>query len=122
MLASKQLTLVYVSTTGEITKVSQQAGTSAILGPAGNEAVPNEAGPKHRRGLIFAIVSIALFMASIDQTIVATSLPAIERELHAGINWSAWTISIYALGQVIAMPMAGKISDMYGRKKVFRSE
>ncbi len=58
-------------------------------------------------------------MASVDQTIVATALPAIERELHAGINWSGWTISVYALGQVIAMPMAGKISDMYGRKKVF---
>jgi EmrB/QacA subfamily drug resistance transporter len=72
-----------------------------------------------RRKLIFAIVSIGLFMASIDQTIVATALPNIERELHAGINWSGWTISIYALGQVIAMPMAGKVSDMYGRKKVF---
>jgi EmrB/QacA subfamily drug resistance transporter len=77
------------------------------------------ADPPDRRKLIFAIVSIGLFMASIDQTIVATALPNIERELHAGINWSGWTISIYALGQVIAMPMAGKISDMYGRKKVF---
>jgi EmrB/QacA subfamily drug resistance transporter len=75
--------------------------------------------PPDRRKLIFAIVSIGLFMASIDQTIVATALPNIERELHAGINWSGWTISIYALGQVIAMPMAGKISDMYGRKRVF---
>ena len=75
--------------------------------------------PPDRRKLVFAIVSIGLFMASIDQTIVATALPNIERELHVGINWSGWTISIYALGQVIAMPMAGKISDMYGRKKVF---
>ncbi len=31
---------------------------------------------------------------------------------------SGWTITIYAIGQVLAMPMAGKISDMYGRKKV----
>jgi MFS family permease len=50
---------------------------------------------------------------------VATALPAIEKDLHAAINWSGWTISVYALGYVIAMPMAGKISDMYGRKKVF---
>jgi EmrB/QacA subfamily drug resistance transporter len=80
-------------------------------------AVPG--GALQRRWLVFAIVSIGLFMASIDQTIVATALPAIEHDLHAGINWSGWTITIYALGQVIAMPMAGKISDMYGRKKVF---
>jgi EmrB/QacA subfamily drug resistance transporter len=72
-----------------------------------------------RRGLVFAIVSIGLFMASIDSSIVGTALPAIERELHAPINWSGWTITIYALGQVIAMPLAGKLSDMYGRKKVF---
>jgi EmrB/QacA subfamily drug resistance transporter len=80
-------------------------------------AVPTRA--LERRWLVFGIVSIGLFMASIDQTIVATALPAIEHDLRAGINWSGWTITIYALGQVIAMPMAGKISDMYGRKKVF---
>ncbi len=62
---------------------------------------------------------MGLFMASLDQTIVATALPAIQRELHAPINWSGWTITIYALGQVLAMPMAGRISDMYGRKKVY---
>jgi EmrB/QacA subfamily drug resistance transporter len=80
---------------------------------------PGGAQPLARRKLIFAIVSIGLFMASIDQTIVATALPSIERELHATVNWTGWTITIYALGQVIAMPMAGKISDMYGRKNVF---
>jgi EmrB/QacA subfamily drug resistance transporter len=106
MLASKQLILMPVSVAGEIAKVSEPAA-------------PGHGSSKDRRKLIFAIVSIGLFMASVDQTIVATALPAIERELHAAINWSGWTISIYALGQVIAMPMAGKISDMYGRKKVF---
>ena len=43
---------------------------------------------------------------------MATAPPAIEKELHTAINWSGWMISAYALGQVIAMPMAGKISDM----------
>ena len=90
---------------------------AAAPGPAG--AAGPGARPPARRKLIFAIVSIGLFMASIDQTIVATALPALARELHATINWSGWTITVYALGQVIAMPMAGKISDMYGRKKVF---
>src|SRR5487761_545607 len=105
MLASKQVMLPYMSVAGE------NAQTGGVATPG--------AEPLDRRRLVFAIVSIGLFMASIDQTIVATALPAIEKELHATINWSAWTSSIYALGQVIAMPMAGKISDMYGRKKVF---
>ena len=107
MLASKQLTLFHMSLAGE---------TARTTGPVLDAPVARQ---KDRRKLIFAIVSIGLFMASVDQTIVATALPAIDRELHAGINWSGWTISVYALGQVIAMPMAGKISDMYGRKKVF---
>jgi EmrB/QacA subfamily drug resistance transporter len=71
------------------------------------------------RILLFATVSIALFMASVDQTIVATALPAIQRDLHAQVNWSAWTITVYALGQVLVMPLAGKFGDQYGRKKIF---
>jgi EmrB/QacA subfamily drug resistance transporter len=110
MLASKQLLLHHVSTT--------EGREAAVTVPANTVSAP-PAPALERRWLVFAIVSIGLFMASIDQTIVATALPAIEHDLHAGINWSGWTITIYALGQVIAMPMAGKISDMYGRKKVF---
>ena len=75
--------------------------------------------PQPRRHLVFALVSLALFMASIDQTIVATALPTLQKDLHAQVNWSAWTITIYSLGQVVAMPLAGKISDLYGRKRVF---
>jgi EmrB/QacA subfamily drug resistance transporter len=77
------------------------------------------ADPARRRGIVFAVVSIALFMASVDQTIVATALPAMQRELHAQINWSSWTITVYALGQVLVMPLAGKIGDQFGRKQIF---
>jgi EmrB/QacA subfamily drug resistance transporter len=65
------------------------------------------------------IVSIALFMSSVDQTIVATALPALQHDLHARVNLTGWTITVYSLGQVLAMPLAGKISDQYGRRKVF---
>jgi EmrB/QacA subfamily drug resistance transporter len=94
-------------------------GPAPAVAAGGQPAGPPAGPPAARRNLIFAIVSIGLFMASIDQTIVATALPAIQHELHTQINWSGWTITIYALGQVVAMPMAGKISDMYGRKRVF---
>ena len=72
-----------------------------------------------RRKLVFGIVSLALFMASVDQTIVATALSTLQHELHAPINWGGWTITIYALGQILMMPLAGKISDTYGRKRIF---
>jgi EmrB/QacA subfamily drug resistance transporter len=71
------------------------------------------------RFAIFAIVSIALMMSSVDQTIVATALPAIQHDLAAQVNWSSWTITIYALGQVLVMPLAGKMGDQFGRKRIF---
>lgn len=78
-----------------------------------------EAEPKPRRHLVFAVVAIALFMASIDQTIVATALGAIQDDLRAELTWSGWTLTIYSLGQIIAMPLAGRLGDHFGRKRVF---
>lgn len=58
-------------------------------------------------------------MSSIDQTMNATALPTLSRDLHAGVNWSGWTITIYSFGLVLAMPVGGRISDQFGGKKVF---
>ena len=58
-------------------------------------------------------------MASVDATIVATALHPIGRSLHSTINWTAWTVTIYQLGQIVAMPLAGKVSDQFGRKNVY---
>ena len=75
--------------------------------------------PQPGRHLVFAIVAVALAMASLDATIVSTALKPIQEELHAPITWGAWTITAYNLAQVVVMPLAGKISDLYGRKRVF---
>jgi EmrB/QacA subfamily drug resistance transporter len=75
--------------------------------------------PHPKRRFIFFICAIALFMASVDSTIVATALPKIGFALHARINWLSWTITVYSLGQVIMLPLAGRISDQIGRKKLF---
>jgi EmrB/QacA subfamily drug resistance transporter len=62
---------------------------------------------------------VGLFMVAVDQTIVATALPSIQADLHTRINWAGWTITIYSLAQVLAMPVAGKLSDQFGRKTIF---
>ncbi len=72
-----------------------------------------------RRYLVFGVVAVALFMASVDQTIVATALSTLQRDLGAAVNWSSWTITVYALGQIMVMPLAGRISDQFGRRRVF---
>jgi EmrB/QacA subfamily drug resistance transporter len=81
--------------------------------------VPAGDPPPPRRYLIFGVTAIALFMASIDQTIVSTALGTLQHDLHTGINWVSWTITVYALGQIVAMPVAGALSDIYGRKRLF---
>jgi len=81
------------------------------------EAVPWRSSPP--RHLVFAIVAIAIFMTSIDSTIVATALLAIHDSLRSSINWSGWTITIYSLGMVIALPTAGRFSDQFGRRRIF---
>jgi EmrB/QacA subfamily drug resistance transporter len=90
----------------------QVAGTTREPELPGGEALAG-------RYVVFTIVSLALLMASVDQTIVATALPSLEHDLHAPVNWSSWTITIYALGQILVMPLAGKLGDTCGRKKVF---
>ncbi len=71
------------------------------------------------RAIVFAVVSLALFMSSVDGTIVATGLPTIGHALSARLNWTAWTMTAYQLGLVVAMPVAGRLSDRLGRKRVF---
>jgi EmrB/QacA subfamily drug resistance transporter len=89
---------------------------SSSAAPTADQAADE---PLAHRRLVFGIVAIALLMASIDQTIVATALNAIRGDLHAELNWSGWTITIYALGQIIVMPLAGRLGDQFGRKRVF---
>jgi EmrB/QacA subfamily drug resistance transporter len=73
------------------------------------------------RYTIFAVASGSIFMLSIDATILAGALPSVGQALHTRITWVAWTITAFQLGQGISMPIAGRISDQFGRKRVFIS-
>src|SRR6185437_3621360 len=80
---------------------------------------PPEKSQPVRRVLIFAIVALALLMMSIDTTIVATALDSLKRGLNTSINWAGWTITAYSFGFVLMLPLSGKLSELYGRRKVF---
>lgn len=91
-------------------------GTPHVATPA----VPDPLGePLTTRWVVFAVVAIALLMGSIDQTSVATALSTLQADLGASLAWSSWTITMSAVGQIIAMPLAGRLSEQFGRKKVF---
>lgn len=71
----------------------------------------------NRRTVTIALY-VATFLAAIEGTIVSTAMPSITGELH-GISQYSWIISIYLLATVITTPIYGKLSDLFGRKKMF---
>ena len=72
-----------------------------------------------RTYVIFAIVAGSMLIASIDGSIVSVALRTLETELDTSLAWIGWMLTAYSLAQVSVMPLAGKLSDEWGRKRVF---
>ena len=72
-------------------------------------------------GRILAIYSglmVALLLAALDQTIVATALPKVVSDL-GGITQYTWVFTAYMLGSTVTVPLYGKLGDVHGRKPLF---
>lgn len=67
--------------------------------------------------MILAGVLLGLFLAALDQTIVATALPAIIADLR-GIDLLAWISTGYLVASTTMVPIYGKLSDLYGRRSI----
>ncbi|RKP08315.1 drug resistance transporter, EmrB/QacA subfamily, partial [Thamnocephalis sphaerospora] len=62
-------------------------------------------------------LALAVFLASLDQTIVSTALPAIASEFN-GLNMIAWVATSYMLTSTAFQPLYGRFSDIFGRKNM----
>ena len=69
--------------------------------------------------LVFAGLMLGMFLAALDQTIVATALPTIVGDL-GGLNHLSWVVTSYILASTVSTPLYGKLGDLYGRKKLFQ--
>jgi EmrB/QacA subfamily drug resistance transporter len=73
----------------------------------------------HRQILqVLGALLLGLFLAALDQTIVASAIRTIGDDLH-GLSAQAWVTTAYLITSTIATPLYGKLSDLYGRKKLF---
>ncbi|MBM6403354.1 MFS transporter [Phycicoccus sp. CSK15P-2] len=68
--------------------------------------------------LIIAGLMMGMFLAALDQTIVATSIRTIADDLH-GLDQQAWATTAYLITATIVTPLYGKLGDIYGRKNLF---
>ena len=70
--------------------------------------------------IIYAALMLAILLAALDQTIVATALPTIVGDL-GGLSHLSWVITAYLLATTVSAPLWGKLGDQYGRKRLFQA-
>lgn len=87
--------------------------------PTGNMTSNNPHSVPIRRIPAFITIALALFMMSVDSTIVATVLHELQHGLDTSINWAGWTITAFAFGFVLMLPISGALSERIGRRRVF---
>ena len=74
--------------------------------------------PGRTKVMVLAGALLGLLVAALDQTVVSTALPRIIGEL-GGLSLFSWVFTAYMLTSTITVPIAGKLSDLYGRKPFF---
>jgi EmrB/QacA subfamily drug resistance transporter len=73
----------------------------------------------HRQILtILSGLVMGMFLAALDQTIVSTAIKTIGNDLH-DLQAQAWVTTAFLITSTIAAPLFGKLSDIYGRKRLF---
>ncbi len=74
----------------------------------------------HRQILVvFSGLMTGMFLAALDQSIVATALPRITSDL-GGLEHLSWVVTSYLLTSTASTPLWGKLSDLYGRRPLFQ--
>src|SRR5256885_8647313 len=89
--------------------------------PGAGPAAPPIAIPeltRQEKALTLAGAMLGMFLAALDQTIVATAGPAIQRDLAIEPALYVWITTAYLVASVPMMPLWGKLSDVFGRKAI----
>jgi len=73
---------------------------------------------------VLTIIGLGTFITALDQTVVVTALPSVMLDLQvpiADLDRAAWVITAYLLGYTVAMPLIGRLGDVYGYPRVYQA-
>src|SRR3954454_12253890 len=75
--------------------------------------------PSRRSTWTLAIVSVALFMVTLDNLVVSTALPTLRVDLGATLESLEWTVNAYTLSFAVLLLPAAALGDRFGRRRMF---
>ena len=73
--------------------------------------------------VVLTIIGLGAFVTALDQTVVVTALPNIMLDLKVPfteLDRASWIITAYLLGYTVAMPLIGRMGDVYGYSRVYQ--
>ncbi len=74
--------------------------------------------------VVLAIICLGVFSTALDQTVVVAALPSVMVDLEiplTDLDRASWIVTAYLVSYTVAMPLAGRLSDVYGRVRMFQA-
>ena len=73
---------------------------------------------------VLTVIGLGTFITALDHTVVVTALPSVMLDLKvpmAELDRVSWVITAYLLGYTVAMPLIGRLGDVYGYPRVYQA-
>ena len=74
--------------------------------------------------VVLGIICLGVFSTALDQTVVVAALPSVMVDLEiplTDLDTASWIVTAYLVSYTVAMPLAGRLSDVYGRVRMFQA-
>lgn len=76
------------------------------------------------QSVILGILCLGVFSTALDQTVVVAALPSVMVDLEiplTDLDTASWIVTAYLVSYTVAMPLAGRLSDVHGRVRMFQA-
>src|SRR6185436_4939938 len=111
---SSWLGAVIACSSGQLMGANPPASADALVAPFSGLS---------RAEKVFTITGslLGLLLAALDQTVVATAGPEIQKDLHIAPSLYVWITTSYLVASTVLVPIYGKLSDQFGRRRILLS-